>query len=72
MLRDGQFLAEKPVAISGGWAPKFGRDDYTDDELFMQRAILNDKPRLRLPILSVGMWLFAVFFVFHLTVWLFH
>ena len=69
MLRDGQFLREEPINIGGGWAPEFTRDDYTPEEIFMQKALLGDEPGLRLPDLSVGWWLVAVFTAIHVVLW---
>ena len=76
MLRDGQFLPEKPINIGGGYAPRLGRkyspdpEEYTPEEIFMQRALLGDEPRIRLPDLSVGGWLVTVFFVITLVLWI--
>ena len=69
MLRDGQFLQEKPIAIGGGWAPTCVRDDYTTDEIIMQRALLNARPNFRIP-MSVGGWMCAVVAVSQILIWL--
>lgn len=74
MLRDGQFLREKPINIGGGYAPKLGREyspgEYTPEEIFMQKALLGDEPRIRLPDLSVGGCLVAAFVAIHLLFWI--
>ena len=70
MLRDGQFLREEPINIGGGWCPELGRrDDYTPEEIFTQKALLGDKPSIRMPDLSVGWWLVAVFTAIHVVLW---
>lgn len=76
MLRDGQFLPEKPINIGGGYAPQLGRkyspdpEEFTPEEIFMQKALLGDEPGIRLPNLSVGGWLVTAFVAIHLVCWL--